>query len=374
MTTADFAKYKAIVLADPDCEYDPSGLQFAVDTKDVWSPAVTGNIVLIGTDPTFHSSSEPGAVTLIDNSIKFAASGAGGTGLYFALSCYYANVDSANVDALAGFGTFTVRGNLNCYNDVHIVASSPAIATLSDADLSDWSSVHEAFSSYPTSGTGGFQSLAIAKDIMGVGSQSYGDGTSGLPYIISRGAIPAGCGNGKYEPAFAEECDDGSKNGTPGDLCSSSCKCLYGVADASAGTCKSAPPSASGTGTGGGGRTNSTTSVPYPITTSSTTTTSSASSSPTCDNTIVGIEIIVVTDIVEVCPEGSTVTETVTSTLSTLQRPIYPCSTSGHPCYVCEFGSPSTTDFMTVTTVSISHPWFRSSHLPLAVLQRANIC
>lgn len=48
MTTADFASYKAIVLADPSCSGDPTILQFLVDTKNVWGPAVEGNMVLIG--------------------------------------------------------------------------------------------------------------------------------------------------------------------------------------------------------------------------------------------------------------------------------------------------------------------------------------
>lgn len=171
---------------------------------------------------------------MIDNAIKFSAAGKSSTGvsqtgLYFALSCYYNSVDTATVDTLSYFGNFGVRGNLACYNEVHIVASSPALGGLADADLSNWScSVHEAFSVYPSVGVNGFQALAIAQDIIGDGSQTFGDGTIGLPYIISRGATPAGCGNGKWESTFGEECDDGSSNGAPGDACSISCKCLSG--------------------------------------------------------------------------------------------------------------------------------------------------
>jgi cysteine-rich repeat protein len=125
------------------------------------------------------------------------------------------------------FGDFTVRGNLDCYNVAHIVASSPALGSLDDAALSDWScSVHEAFSQYPSLGINGFQALAIAKDIIGDGSQTFGDGTIGLPYIISRGATPAGCGDGKWDEALGEECDDG--NTIDGDGCSLSCKCESG--------------------------------------------------------------------------------------------------------------------------------------------------
>jgi hypothetical protein len=81
---------------------------------------------------------------------------------------------------------------LSCYDKVHIVASSPALGALNDADLSNWGcSIHEAFSLYPSIGVNGFQALAIAQDVIGDGSQTFGDGTVGLPYIISRGATPA---------------------------------------------------------------------------------------------------------------------------------------------------------------------------------------
>jgi hypothetical protein len=48
MTTADFAAFKAIVIADPDCAVDPTDLDFLHTTNSVWGPAVQGNIVLIG--------------------------------------------------------------------------------------------------------------------------------------------------------------------------------------------------------------------------------------------------------------------------------------------------------------------------------------
>ncbi|QSZ37070.1 hypothetical protein DSL72_009162 [Monilinia vaccinii-corymbosi] len=173
MTTAEFAAFKAIVIADPDCSSSPSDVQFLTDTKNTWGPAVQGNIVVIGTDPTFHFSAQPGAKVLIDNSINFAAAakslaGAQQTGLYFALSCYYNDVDSAKVESLSYFGDFTVRGNLACYNKAHIVASSPALGTLDDA----------------------------------------------------------ACGDRKWDASLNEECDDG--NTVSGDGCSASCKCESG--------------------------------------------------------------------------------------------------------------------------------------------------
>jgi hypothetical protein len=46
--------------------------------------------------------------------------------------------------------------------------------------------VHEAFASYPRNGTNGFQALAIANNITGEGSMEFGDGSHGVPYIISQ--------------------------------------------------------------------------------------------------------------------------------------------------------------------------------------------
>lgn len=226
-TTADFMKFKAIIISDPYCGA-VSTIDFLDATKAVWSPAVTGDIILIGTDPSYHSETRPGALTLISNGVAFAASGSG-TGLYFALSCYYDSVDSATVTSLSEFGTISVRGNLECYNEAHLVANSSALSSLDDPALSDWScSVHEVFTDYPTTGLYGFEPLAIAEDATGPGFKTFADGTSGIPYIIVKGATPTGCGDGIWDASLGEECDDGSMNGTPESECSSSCKCLLG--------------------------------------------------------------------------------------------------------------------------------------------------
>jgi hypothetical protein len=55
MTTADFAAYKAIVIADPDCSGDPTDVAFLASSNTVWGPAVQGNIVLIGLYPALAS-------------------------------------------------------------------------------------------------------------------------------------------------------------------------------------------------------------------------------------------------------------------------------------------------------------------------------
>jgi hypothetical protein len=48
LTTADFASYKAIIFGDDFGASNLVNLQVIVDTKEVWGPAVTGNIIIHG--------------------------------------------------------------------------------------------------------------------------------------------------------------------------------------------------------------------------------------------------------------------------------------------------------------------------------------
>lgn len=48
MTTSDFAAFKAIIIGDDFGSSDLTLIQFLADTKDVWGPAVTGNIIIHG--------------------------------------------------------------------------------------------------------------------------------------------------------------------------------------------------------------------------------------------------------------------------------------------------------------------------------------
>ena len=182
-TQAEFAAYQAIILGDPTCG-SPGVADFylgapAANTA-TWSPAVTGNIVIIGTDPVFHSFQ--GGEALTRRGVDFTVDNPGETGLYITLSCYYHDTaPNTPVPALNGFGTFTVKG-VGCFNDAHITATHPALAGLTDDDLSNWScSVHEAFDGYPSA----FQVLAIAEN---AGTEyTAPDGTVGTPYILARG-------------------------------------------------------------------------------------------------------------------------------------------------------------------------------------------
>ncbi|CAG8956803.1 hypothetical protein HYFRA_00011192 [Hymenoscyphus fraxineus] len=421
LTTSDFASYKAIIIGDNFGSSNQDNIKFLTDTKNTWGPAVQGNIIIHGADQSNHAKD-----VLIENSIKFAAagkalSGASQTGLYFSLSQYYDTIAVSNVDALSYFGTFEVRGKLDCYDKVHIVATSPAIATLTDAYLSNWGcSVHEAFSVYPSVGTNGFQAIAIADGVVFPGTQNYGDGHSGLPYIITRGATPAGCGDGKWDGSIGEECDDG--NIVDGDGCSKSCKCESGLpkgdgscfpkaGNGTAGTNGTIFPTGSIKPTGGiipsgsvkpSGSVgpsgffntstiytpttvikpttvlNPTTLVnpttlikpttvlnpttilkpttltslpPYPITTPPPPYITPGIPTISC----IGLEVVVSIYVTELCSTiapGTTLTSTITSAISTYQKPIYNTQIASMPCYVCALSSQkiSYTSFFTATS------------------------
>jgi hypothetical protein len=191
MTTAQFASYRAIVIGDPTCgSYDDtSHLTAALSNPGTWGAAVNGNVLIIGTDPVYHAggtlSSGPGK--LIAHGIDFALAQSGKTGAYIDLSCAYgempANTPVKLLDGLRS-GGFTVDGTPSsvCYNDAHIVATHPALAGLTDADLSGWGcSVHESFDTWP----GDYTVLAMARNFGSTFTAS--DGTVGEPYILASG-------------------------------------------------------------------------------------------------------------------------------------------------------------------------------------------
>jgi cysteine-rich repeat protein len=155
-------------------------------------------------------------LSLINRGINYAAAAAT-TGAYVDLSCYYLAAPAGTpVPVLDQFGVFTVVGQGGCPADSHIIAVHPALAGLTDADLSNWvCSVHEGFDSWPVS----FLPLAISLDIPSTFVAP--DGTSGAPYIMAQGPdlSPILCGNGVIDGA--EQCDDG--NVINGDGCSAQC-------------------------------------------------------------------------------------------------------------------------------------------------------
>ncbi len=178
MTAAQFDAYDAIALGDPSCSSGSPAVAEA--NASVWSSVVDGNVIAIGTDEAFHEGQ--GGAQLMASAAAFSVAQSGKTGAYVSLSCYYHDTPpSTPIPLLSGFGTFTATG-VGCYNDVHIVATHPALSGLTDETLSNWScSVHEAFDSFPVS----FEVLAIAQ---GAGtSYTATDGSVGTPYILARG-------------------------------------------------------------------------------------------------------------------------------------------------------------------------------------------
>jgi hypothetical protein len=152
MTTSDFASYSAIVFGDPTCIADPGILDSAVANRTTWSPAVTGNIVVIGTDPVFHQG-EGQALKLIANGLSWTAHGSG-TGLYADLSCYYgSSPPGTTIDLLAEFGSFGVQGQVSDPESVGITvlgSRHPVLRGITSAGLSNWgNSIHEEITASP---------------------------------------------------------------------------------------------------------------------------------------------------------------------------------------------------------------------------------
>ena len=181
-TTADFAAFDVIVFGDYSafgpCFSGTTDWTTAISTVGVWGPAVSGNKVVIGSDPDWHSKS-----TVVQQLVQFAASDPSpGPGLYVSLSCAYGSaVVPQTVDLLSYFGVFTASEGVG--DAAHIVAASPALTGITDAQLSNWSnSVHEGFNSWPAT----WQVLAIVTDAP-TAPYHAGDGTDGLPYIIAEG-------------------------------------------------------------------------------------------------------------------------------------------------------------------------------------------
>lgn len=181
MNQTQFSAYRALILGDASCSSTVPAA--AESTVGVWGPAVTGNVLIAGTDPVFHASQGGDAVTR--RAVDFVVDQAGKTGAYIALSCYYESAPAKTpvrlLDSLRP-GGFTVTG-ASCYNTVHIVATHPALTGLTDSQLSNWScSVHEAFDTWPAD----FTVLTIAKDFGAAYTAS--DGTIGTPYMLARGS------------------------------------------------------------------------------------------------------------------------------------------------------------------------------------------
>lgn len=181
LTAEQFGNARAIIIGDPTCSVNQSNLSAAEANAMTWGPQVDGEIIIIGTDPVFHYGTGQ-AQQLIEQGIDFAVSDPSATGLYMTTSCWY-ETGGETIAALAGIdgGNF-VTSATDCDDDVHITATHPALAGLTDEGLSDWScSTHNGFSQWPPT----FAPLAMA--VIEDGDFVAPDGTRGEVYIIARG-------------------------------------------------------------------------------------------------------------------------------------------------------------------------------------------
>ena len=194
----NYSNYKAILIHINGANWGGfSPIAAAEANANIWASAASGNVVIIGTDPSY-SGTKPhsGGAQLLQSAIKFAASGKK-TGAVIVLEGKYSGVSAGTpVPVLAGFeststGKFSVEGTDK--NKISIVASHPALASLTGKVLSDWhNSSHNGFNSWPTD----FTPLAIVTDVPAL-MQTYNgvdidtkDPVSGFPYILARGVTP----------------------------------------------------------------------------------------------------------------------------------------------------------------------------------------
>lgn len=150
MDTAGFATYDAIIIGDPQCIINPSYLSVLDGTKATWSPAITGDKVLVNLDVSFHETDGvPAAGTLSKNAINYAATG-GGTGLSYNTGCAYAIAAAGTaIASLSELGSFIVTGK-NADDVVVTDLLHPVVDTLNSTDLSGWgASYHAVTTDYP---------------------------------------------------------------------------------------------------------------------------------------------------------------------------------------------------------------------------------
>jgi len=183
MTAADFASYKAIVFADGMCSGD-SSLKTAIANQDVWGPAITGNVIVMGDHPATSALGTTAAWNFIQNAIVFAGA-AQGTGAYITLGCYMSSAKSIHVPIMQPFGQFSVVQQNGCSDNVHLVASDPSLNALTDANMSGWKCTTDAqFVKWDTT----FTPLVVANNVSG----KFVDPSTGAivsPYILVRGAL-----------------------------------------------------------------------------------------------------------------------------------------------------------------------------------------
>lgn len=181
MTTADFASYREIVFADGMCSGSATP-NAALANQDVWGPAVTGNVIVIGNHPGEIALVTPTAGDFVQNALRFAGA-AQGTGAYISLGCYMSASTPTDVAVLKPFGGFSVVRQDGCSESAHLVASDPSLTALNDASMSGWKCRSNAeFVKWAD----GFVPLVVATNVGQFVDPSTGANVS--PYMLVHGA------------------------------------------------------------------------------------------------------------------------------------------------------------------------------------------
>lgn len=182
MTTEDFASYREIVFADGMCSGN-SSLRAAIANQDVWGPAVTGNVIVMGDHPGSSARFTTTAQDFVQNALQFAGA-AGSTGAYITLGCYMSSSKPIDVPVLKPFGQFSVVQQNGCSDSAHLVAADPSLSALDDSNMSGWKCTSDAEF---TNWAGPFTPLVVATSVPG---QFVDASTGGIvsPYILVRGA------------------------------------------------------------------------------------------------------------------------------------------------------------------------------------------
>jgi len=153
-------------------------MRTAAATRGRWTPALTGNVSVVGTDPVFHVRLEGTAAArrLVRNGLRLATA-ATTTGAYISLGCAYFNSPAfTTVSVLSGFGPFTARGQgvaplEGCPNTIEVKRpQNPLVRGLTGAALSGWGcSIHAGVDSFP------FPFLVVGRDAQ-----------TKIPYLLMR--------------------------------------------------------------------------------------------------------------------------------------------------------------------------------------------
>lgn len=189
MTAAQFAAFNLLIIGDPFCSDTAAS---AISNASTWAPVVmgnaggatvTGNRVLISTDPEFHFAnggggaqpqtpgdpSTAGAEHLDEAGMSFAGQQTGATNLFFDTSCAdpgggaQGSGDIAVLDQLTttGPGHWTEDPSPPCGGSVQKIAANAAFNIVSDTDIQGWScSDHQTWPAFPTD----WDAVAVATD------------------------------------------------------------------------------------------------------------------------------------------------------------------------------------------------------------------